>query len=189
MLKGFLSDLPIILPLWFLATALSALVYGAVQQNYRQSANDPQIQMAEDSAKILSSGIPAASVVGLVKVNPADSLAPFLIVYEEAGKTVASSAILNGQTPTPPPGVFDFVRKNGEESLTWEPSPEVRVASVVRHLTASAGGFVLAGRSLREVEIRENRLTTMVFFAWLIAIIGVVATFWAARYSERFLKL
>jgi hypothetical protein len=44
------------LPLAALTTALCGLVYLAVQQALRQAANDPQIQMAEDAAYILSQG-------------------------------------------------------------------------------------------------------------------------------------
>ena len=38
------------LPLGVAVTLVCALIYATVQQNYRQSANDPQIQMAEDAA-------------------------------------------------------------------------------------------------------------------------------------------
>ena len=39
------------LPLAVASTGMCLLVYATVQQNYRQSLNDPQIQMAEDAAK------------------------------------------------------------------------------------------------------------------------------------------
>jgi hypothetical protein len=50
------------LKVWFVlavvTTVLSGLIYLAVQQSYRQSANDPQIQMAEDGAAALENGSP-----------------------------------------------------------------------------------------------------------------------------------
>jgi hypothetical protein len=63
------------LPAAVAATVLAVLVAGAVQQNIRQAANDPQIQMAEDAATSLAGGLqPAAAATG--KVDMARSLAP-----------------------------------------------------------------------------------------------------------------
>jgi hypothetical protein len=44
------------LPIVVVITALSGLVYVAVQQALRQDANDPQIQMAQDAAETLARG-------------------------------------------------------------------------------------------------------------------------------------
>jgi hypothetical protein len=43
-------------PVAVLATLCCGLVYALVQQDLRQSANDPQIQMAQDAARALDSG-------------------------------------------------------------------------------------------------------------------------------------
>ena len=59
------------LPLACLATFLAGLGYVAVQQSYRQSANDPQIQMSEDISAALASGAPVQALVSPVKVNMA----------------------------------------------------------------------------------------------------------------------
>jgi hypothetical protein len=166
--RAFLYWLPVAL----CATILSGLVYGTVQQDYRQSANDPQIEMAEDAAIQLQEGAHPQAVVGSGNVEMSRSLAPFVIVYDASGHVTASSAQLNGSTPELPPGVFDSVRTGGEDRLTWQPQEGVRVAAVVTQFAGSAPGFVLAGRSLREVEQREDRLTLMVGLAWLAALVG-----------------
>jgi hypothetical protein len=160
------------LPLAASISVLSALVYVAVQQDFRQTANDPQIQMAEDAAAQLEAGQQPQAVVGAGKVDMARSLAPFLIVYDEAGRPVASSAQLNGQTPSIPAGVFSSVRQSGEDRLSWQPEQGVRSASVVTQYGGSHPGFVLAGRSLREVEKREAQLTQEVTAAWIVALVG-----------------
>src|SRR4051812_19741980 len=95
-LRVFLYWLPVAL----IITVLSGLVYVAVQQNFRQSANDPQIQMAEDAAAALEAGAQPQAVVGTGKVDMARSLAPFLIVYDDQGQPLAASVQLNGQIPT-----------------------------------------------------------------------------------------
>src|SRR4051812_9606841 len=92
-------------------TGLVGLCYGAVQQDLRQSANDPQIQMAEDIATKLTDGQSLQSVVPAEKVDIAKSLAPYIIIFDGTGKPIASSAQLDGQIPTLPPGIPDNVRQ------------------------------------------------------------------------------
>ncbi len=132
------------------------LMYAVVQQDLREGANDPQIQMAEDAAAQLGAGQPVQAVVPRQTVDIATSLAPFMIVFDNNGNPIASSARLNGQIPAIPSGVFDSVRQNGEDRITWQPQPEVRSAIVVTQFKGAQSGFVVAGRSLREVEIRES---------------------------------
>jgi hypothetical protein len=67
--------------------------------------------------------------------------------------------------------------------VTWQPAPNVRMATVVVPYSGSnVSGFVVAGRSLREVEVREASLTKMVGLAWII---GLVATLVAAALGKR----
>lgn len=106
-----------------IVTGLIGIVYAAIQQSIRQGANDPQIQMAEDAAAKLAGGQSAQSVVPLEKVDIANSLAPYLIVFNANGNPVASSAQLDGQTPTIPAGVFDAAKQKGEDRITWQHQP------------------------------------------------------------------
>ena len=115
------------------------------------------------------------------RVDLERGLAPFVIVYDGQGKPLAGSGTLNGKLSAPPQGVFDFVRANGEERVTWQPERGVRIASVVRRSGAPAAGFVLAGRSLREVEEREANLRRM----GALALVGALgATLVATALAE-----
>lgn len=172
LLKAFAYWLPIAVAI----SAMSALVYLAVQQNFRQNLNDPQIQLTEDAAVMLGNRQPVTALVGSSKVDVASSLAPFLIVYDDSGNVVASSAQLNGQTPPLPAGVFASVRQSGEDRLTWQPQNGVRLATVVTHFSGSTPGFVLAGRSMREVEDRIGQLELMTAAAWGAALVGTLIT-------------
>ena len=170
-----------ILKYWLLiaaiVTGLSGLLYAAVQQDLRQSANDPQIQMAEDTAAKLADGQQVQNVVPAEKVDIANSLAPYIIVFDATGKPIASSVQLNGQTPTIPSGVFDYVRQNGEDRITWQPQSGVRRAIVVTQFKGPNSGFVLAGRSLREVEIREDDIMHLILLGWIaILLVTLLAT-------------
>lgn len=84
------------LPVAIGVTGLAGLVGVAVPQDYRMSANDLQIQMAEDAALPLGAGREYQTVVPDRQVDIARSLSPFLMVFDEGGQPLASSARLNG---------------------------------------------------------------------------------------------
>ncbi len=178
------------LPLAFAITGVCLLVYATVQQNYRQSLNDPQIQMAEDgAAKFAAGGVPAELVQrGVPPVDIAKSLAPWIVVYDYNGIPLESSGVLAGEPPHLPAGVLLMDKyKNydlfafGEDRVTWQPSTDVRQAIVVVYVPSSRG-FVVAGRNMREVENREGNLTTFVGLAWLVLIVATFATKAFSRY-------
>jgi hypothetical protein len=158
------------LPLAVVIVAMSGLVYLAVQQDLRLGGNEPQVQMAEDAAAALARGDAALTVVPPGKVDFASSLAPFMVVYDDAGNIQAYSGTLGGQTPSLPSGVLDYTRANGEDRITWQPAPGVRIAAVVTRFEGPKPGFVLAGRSLREVEKRINLLGLQVGAALIAAL-------------------
>ena len=171
-MKTFKKVIRVWLPLALIISALCALVYLVEQQVLRMGANDPQIQWAEDAATALTKGSSAESVIPVNKVNIAASLAPFMIVFDDSGKPVASSALLHDQIPAYPVGVFDYVRKNGKDRVTWQPEPGVRIASVVVAYSGAQNGFVMAGRSLRETEKRIDLVGTYATFAWILTMLS-----------------
>ncbi len=147
------------LPLAVAIVLLAGIVYGSGQQLLRQGANDPQIQMAEDAAAALGSG-QALPETG--QVDMATSLAPYLIVFDARGNPVSGSARLHGALPKVPLGVLQAARRSGENRVTWQPEAGVRSAAVIVPTGGRQPGYVLAGRSLREVEARESNLLLMV---------------------------
>ena len=136
------------------------------------STDSRQIQMAEDAAAALAAGREPQSLLPSGQVDIAASLAPYLVIFDDAGEPIATSAMLDGQAPRLPRGVFDYVRRHGEDRITWQPRPGVRSAIVVTRINGERPGFVLAGRSLREVEKRERQLTATVGLAWVAALAG-----------------
>jgi hypothetical protein len=189
-------------------TVIFGTIYAAIQQNIRQSANDPQIQMVEDAATALSNGAVPASVMPADRtvIDASTSLSPFIMVFDENGTLLESSMKVGDTLPVPPKGVFDFTRSNsgevfsgplapisrlrmqfasnvrpaGEDRITWQTAGGLRFAAVVIHFSASStSGFVLAGRSLREVENREGQLVWIVLAGWVVTLLIVCAiVFW-----------
>ncbi len=173
------------LPLAALATLLVGLTYVAVQQSYRSGANDPQIQIAEDAAQLLDGGASPESLLPQNPVDMASSLAPFLIIYDSTGSPQSSNATLRGEILTIPLGALEYAKAKGENRVTWQPAPNVRIASVIVPFSGGDGGYVLAGRSLREVEYRVSRLTKMLGLGWFVTL---SATFFLVLVSETFVR-
>ncbi len=170
------------LPLGIVTTILCALVYTAIQQDMRHSANDIPVRLAEDAALALEQGASPITVVPPAKTDIALSLAPFVIAFDDKGVMLASSALLKSQSPVLPAGIFQEVRAHGEDRITWQPQPAVRIASVITRVGGVHPGFVLAGQSLRETEKRESQLTLQVVLAWLGA---MVLSFLAMGFLQR----
>jgi hypothetical protein len=158
------------LPLAVLATMCCGLVYASDQQNLRSGANDPQIQMAKDASTALDAGTQPSSLVSSHRIDVAHSLAPFLVIFDSSGNVLATDGQLEGHDPIPPAGVLTSAANNPPDIVTWQPGSDVRIATVV---VRWHGGTVLAGRSLEQVEIRENDASLIVIAAWLVTLVAV----------------
>ena len=149
-----------------IVTGIILLVYASVQQSHRSTANDPQLQLARDLSYGLKNGRPLTNLVPADTIDIAQSLAVFAETFDHNGNPVESTGFLNGQLPQPPAGVLDFAATNQENVITWQPRQDVRMAMVYEKVNSPTVGFVAAGRSLKEVEIREANLVKMVAITW-----------------------
>jgi hypothetical protein len=149
-------------------TVIFGTIYAAVQQSLRQSANDPQIQLAEDAAAELNRGIPPLMVTTSTKIDLKDSLAPFIIIYDKNGRVVSGSGYLNGENPTIPFGVLQHATADSYNAVTWQLQKDVRLAAVA---AKAHDYYVLSGRSLREVEKRENMAFQISAMGWLVTLL------------------
>lgn len=159
-------------------TAVMLLIYACVQQSYRSAANDPQLQIARDLGNALSRGKINEQFFRTDTIDIAQSLAVFAELFDANGKALQSTGFLDGKLPQPPAGIFEFTRANMENILTWQPRPGVRMAMVFEKIKTPGAalvpkeeleskGFVAAGRSLTETEIRESNLIRMIIMAWI----------------------
>lgn len=184
----FMRAFPKWLPIGVAVTLVLLISYAFAQQVYRQSANDPQVMMAHDTAAALAAGTPADQLVSREKVDPSASLAPFLIVLDSSGHVVVSSMTLGGSSPVPPSGVLDTAKTSGEYRVTWQPRVDARVASVVVPVKGGPGGFVVAGRSLKAVEDRVDQLGQMAGLGWIgtlvLTLLATVGGVWLTERAE-----
>ena len=160
------------LPIAVAVTALGGLTYLAVQQNYRNGLDDPQVQLAQDGAARLDAGATPASLVTSPTVEAASSLAPFVAVFGPDDALLASGVTIAAMPPKPPAGVLASARSTGRDRVTWQPRSGVRIASI--SVAAKDGRVVLAGRNMREVEARVDELTKITALAWAAALAAVL---------------
>ncbi len=153
-----------------LVTLIMLTIYAAVQQNYRNYANDPQVDASEQVANSINRGAPPEEVIGKNPVDIKAKTTPFGMMFDKDGKVTTSTARIGDQSPTPPTGVFEKARKTGSNRFTWEPEKGVRIAAVIKKLDDDKG-FILVGKNMREVENRIKDLCTMVGIAWIIGLI------------------
>lgn len=196
-MKTFTRVLTRWIPLAVAITGVFGFAYLAVQQNYRQSLNDPQIQMAEDAAVKLSQGGGLDQIIqkDVVPFDITTSLAPWMAVYDSQGNSFATTALLAGEAPVLPKGLFDqsswgplkrFTAPSGAETrVTWEPRPGVRQAVVLVAFTAPIErgmpihtGYVAVGRSMSVVEDRIVNLTQLAALAWSVTLAATFAVLW-----------
>lgn len=160
-------------------TVICGLIYGAAHQILRQSANDPQIQMAEEeSAKLAGGGSLEDVNIGPDQIDIAQSLSPFTIVLSPNGAIWASNAFLNGKFAEIPPDVLERAKQAGQHRLTWQPQDEIRVALVVDYIDTDTGGFVAVGRNLREVEKRGQLIFYGIILAWGLLLLTTLVGIW-----------
>lgn len=167
----------LILKNWFAyavaITLLCFLIYIIAQQNFRQMANDPQYQIAEDAAIALNKGVAPKTLTGaLSPVDISQSLSPFLAIYTADGRIAASNGILNGAPPKIPQGALDNALKNGNGAVTWQPQLGLRQATVMVRTANKA--IVVSGRFLRKTEERISLLGQQVIFGWAMSMLAML---------------
>jgi hypothetical protein len=153
-------------------TIMFLMIYAGVQQAYRSGANDPQQQLLEDLGERIRQGRNLGSLLDDT-VQLDKSLAVFVETFDSSGKPVRSSGFLDGNMPELPRGVLEHARARGEHWVTWQPRDGVRMAMGITHVNAPGVSYIAIGRSLREVEKREQNLGQMIFISWVICVVIV----------------
>lgn len=155
-------------------------IFAGLYQVLRQSANDPQIQLAEDLAISLSDN-QTPSILS-ENINIEQSLAPFVIVFNDKYQQIDSSGSLqNGAQLSPPKGVFEHAKETGLHAFTWQPTDDLRFATAVQPYKY---GYVLSARSLKVVESRIDQILVICIIGWILAVSSSLGTIAAVTSSR-----
>lgn len=170
-----------------LVTFFCLLLLFVVQRMYRQGANHPQIQIAEDASaafeqnqftnETLKSSF-ESFVPSVSQVDVGLSLSPWIQIYDDAGNLLESSAIIQEAQSTPyiSKQIFEKTKKRGEDRVTWQPKKGIRQAIVITEFSGLRSGYIVVGRSLREVEDQMRILTVIISAAWFVMVSMIVCT-------------
>ncbi len=151
-------------------TVIFGSIYMTAQQIYRANANDPQVEVVGQVADLINQDIPLDAIVSEAEqVDMAESLALFVMIFDKDKNLVSSSAKLGQDTPVPLAGNFDVAQNTGEDRFIWEPKDGVRVTAVLKLVDDK--GYVLAGRSFKEIETREGDLAKILIIGWAVSIL------------------
>lgn len=134
-------------------------------------ADEPQISMAQDTAKLISSGKNPNELANGV-IDMSNNMAPFIIIYDNFGKVIAGNGYLDSSIPQVPIGVLSAADNQKQNVVTWQPKKGVRIASVSVKVE---NYYVLSGRSLEKVENRINSFGKWLVLAWLVVIASLFA--------------
>ena len=153
------------LRLWLLAVTIGVglLLFGYVglQQSLRLGVNDPQQQIAQDTAAKLTQGAAPRSVVPTTLVDESQSLAPFVTIVDNNSNVLASSGKIGSKVPLPPASAFPDSQKRSNDWFTWQHDDgKVRDAAVIVPYGNHAG-YVLVARSMSQVENTIGYITVL----------------------------
>jgi hypothetical protein len=142
------------LRLWLLAVTIGGglLVFGYVglQQSLRLGANDPQTQIAEDTASKLSQGASPQSVIPATTVDESQSLSSFVTIVDNNIHVIASSGMVGSTVPLPPNSSFPDSQKRPNNWFTWQHNGVRDAAIIVPY--GNHAGYVLVARSMGQIE-------------------------------------
>ncbi len=176
------------IPIAIAVTGVCFMSFGIVEQVYRQSLNDPQVQIAEDIALQLENGAkPNLIVASTTKISVATSLRTYVVVYDKDLSPIVWTGEFDGKPPAPPAEIFADAKGpasagSGENRTIWEPEEGIRSAVVVVHVLKT-DGYVLAGRNTREVEDRIWDSQVYVLLGWLITLALTLFASWIGSRS------
>lgn len=174
-MQGGISRSPI--RIWLAVVGTATLVLGVtyvmLQQSTRLASDDIPLSTAQTVKHALENGSEPVDTVPAIKTNLREDNTVFVTITDDSRRILASSALLNGKSPLPPAGVFDFTKKNGSDHFTWQPASSVRLATRVITYSASSGsnGFIITGQSLAQPEKRIDTYTLFSAITWL-AVVG-----------------
>jgi len=148
------------------------IAYTATQQNIRLSADETAVALAQETLIKIQNG---ENINIVEKTDASRSLYPFVMIYDNDRKLIASSAQLNGKAIEYPISVLDWVDKDGEHRISWAPQQGLRFASVgIKY----DDGYIVAAVSLKEKERLVSTIGTVMLVLFIVYVVGSTIVLW-----------
>jgi hypothetical protein len=160
----------------FVLTTLIAGMYLTAQHIERSGADDAGQRLASQVAS--STGTTA----DVPRVDLAQSLAPFFVIYDTSGNPTGGSGYLDGELASVPKGVITTAVAQGSDHVSWQPRVGLRFAVIA---VADGDRVVFAGQSLKPSEDRIAQLGLLLLLGWVggmvVLAVGTLVHLRAAR--------
>jgi len=165
------------LPFGFVITMMCGLVFLVSQFQIRSEVRVQLTPIVEEITQALEKGVPPEALGINIPVDMANTHSSYFILYAPDRRILAGNVLLEGQTPIPPRGVFEYAKYYGSDIVTWQPMRGVRQAidMVYYHPNGSSPMYILVGHPLRETEQRICTLFYLIELAWAMTMIGSLA--------------
>lgn len=173
------------LPFFVTITLVCGLIFLISQQVVRLGANMQLVQNSQDIAQNVMQQSTIPTNFPPQKVDMAKSLALFFYVYDQNLKLLGTTATLDGSVVEIPKGVLEYAKAKGEDRVTWQPKKGIRNAIVVSYFKGKSEGFIVTGRSLREIEKLEDTLQTLVGVGWILTLIITFSTGFFVKVAKK----
>lgn len=165
--KGNNMKLRHLLGVYSLITFSSLTLYVTLQQALRLEADDDPSSRAQSTAALLSTGVDPAQFAP-PHTTDLSTDSSFLLIADQSGRTVISTANIGGKLPTIPQGVYEYTAVHGSHHVTWAPAKSIRLATVVvPYRTPDSAGFVASGVSLTDTERLVAHLGIIIGSGWI----------------------
>lgn len=150
---------------------------------FARLASTPMDERSEPYRKIMVAHDLAGPKQEISSSDWLNSTSIFTVLYDASGHALTGNATLHGALPQPPPGIFNVIQQRGEDKVTWQPQPGIRVALTGRPMPN--GGFVLAGQSLLPSEARTASFYSLLRWIWAFAMLACCSLALFARKHTR----
>jgi sensor histidine kinase regulating citrate/malate metabolism len=153
------------------ATLVLGAAYALTQQSTRLAVDDLPLATAQSVKHQLENSASASEVVPQTKTNLKEDSTVFVIVTDKSQQILASSAQINGKTPLPPKGVFDFTAVHSKDQITWAIGGARLAITVLNYDSPQNSGYIIAGQSLSQAEDRINTYGMIALVAWIVMLV------------------
>lgn len=186
-MKNFLGRKSKFFYIWIFTLFLFGLPimtsYVFVQQEGRSSINIPLLELAQNVESDLRSGVLPNEILKGKQIDLSLDQSPFITLYSLDKRIVGSSQRLNGQLLSLPSGVLDNARTKGDVRVTWQPTHNLRFASITEFVPTF--GYVSVAQSLQETEARATRSMWIALLALALgAFVSGVCIWFFARWRN-----
>lgn len=162
-------------------TILAGTAYVLAQQSARIDANDKSTDMVNLVSVRLANGAEPTQAVPEYNSDVSANDLAFAVITSKDRQVLASTLNINNNfSILPPRDVFDNA-VNKTNSLTWQPSKNIRLAISIRlESVDSKEYYILGGHSLRNTDEKIEKYISLALAGWLVSVSWVTLVYFFA---------